>query len=86
MLNAGRALWGYYHAQPGAVADASYYDIRAHFQGRNERGVMRSKSDDTRYMELLGHLKAAMEALRQHIAPRVYEHGFLTGDDLLITE
>jgi len=86
VLNAGRALWGYYHAQPGAVADASYYDIRAHFQGRNERGVMRSKSDNARYMELLGHLKAAMEALRQHIAPRVYEHGFLTGDDLLITE
>ena len=86
VLNAGRALWRYYHAQPGAVADASYYDIRAHFQGRNERGVMRPKSDDARYMELLGCLKAAMEVLRQHIAPRVYEHGFLTGDDLLITE
>ena len=33
VMNAGRELWCYYHTQPKANPNASYYDIRLHFQG-----------------------------------------------------
>ena len=77
VFDAGRELWRYYHALPNANPNASYYDIRAHFQGRNEKGKMNPKSDDKEYMRLLGNLKEAMEALRLKIVPKVYEYGFL---------
>ena len=77
VFDAGRELWRYYHAQPGANPNASYYDIREHFQGRNEKGKMNPKSDDAEYMYLLANLKEAMEALRLKIVPKVYEYGFL---------
>ena len=38
---------------------------------------MNSKSEDQKYMCLLGNLKEAMEALRLKIVPKVYEYGFL---------
>ncbi|MGP1363583.1 MAG: hypothetical protein ACTTKZ_07860 [Bacteroides sp.] len=77
VFDAGRELWRYYHAQPNANPNASYYDIRAHFQGRNEKGKMNPKSEDKEYMRLLGNLKEAMESLRLQIVPKVYEYGFL---------
>ena len=77
VFDAGRELWRYYHAQPGANPNASYYDIREHFQGRNEKGKMNPKSDDVEYMRLLANLKEAIEALRLKIVPKVYEYGFL---------
>ena len=76
VFDAGRELWRYYHAQPNANPNASYYDIRAHFQGRNEKGKMNPKSEDKEYMRLLGNLKEAMEALRLQIVSKVYEYGF----------
>ena len=77
VFDAGRELWRYYHAQPNANPNASYYDIREHFQGRNKNGRMNPMSDDMEYMRLLGNLKEAMEVLRQQIVPKVYEYGFL---------
>ena len=91
VFDAGRELWRYYHAQPDANPDASYYDIREHFQGRSvpgrgnsatsdqnlRKGRMNSRSEDAEYNRLLGNLKAAMEALRLKIVPKVYEYGFL---------
>ena len=77
VFDAGRELWRYYHAQPDANPNASYYDIRAHFQGRNNKGKMNAKSDDAEYTRLWDNLKKAMEALRQRIVPKVYEYGFL---------
>ena len=77
VFDAGRELWRYYHAQPNANPNASYYDIRAHFQDRNDKGKMNPKSEDKEYMQLLGNLKEAMEALRLQIVPKVYEYGFL---------
>ena len=77
VFDAGRELWRYYHAQPGAKPNASYYDIREHFQERNEKGKMNSKSTDETYNQLLANLKEAMEALRLKIVPKVYEYGFL---------
>ena len=77
VFDVGRELWRYYHAQPNANPNASYYDIREYFQGRNEKGKMNPKSDDAEYMRLLGNLKEAMEVLRLKIVPKVYEYGFL---------
>ena len=77
VFSAGRALWSYYHAQPYANPNASYYDIREHFQGRNAKGIMNAKSDDAKYTELLATLRAAVKALGDSIAPKVYEYGFL---------
>ncbi len=91
VFDAGRELWRYYHVQPNANPNASYYDIREHFQGRSvprrgnsatsdqnlRKGRMNSRSEDAEYNRLLGNLKAAMEALRLKIVPKVYEYGFL---------
>ena len=38
VFDAGRELWKYYHKQPNGNANASLYDIREHFQGRNQAG------------------------------------------------
>ena len=38
---------------------------------------MNSRSEDAEYNRLLSNLKAAMEALRLKIVPKVYEYGFL---------
>ena len=77
VFDAGCELWRYYHAQPNANPNASYYDIREYFQGRNEKGRMNPTSKDAEYNRLLSNLKAAMEALRLKIVPKVYEYGFL---------
>ena len=81
VLDAGRELWRYYHAQPKANPNASYYDIRKFFQGvmvdAKGKEKMNSTSDDERYNELLAELKAAMKQLAAKIAPKVYEYGFL---------
>jgi hypothetical protein len=77
VFEAGKALWTYYHKQPGCNVNASLYDIREHFQGRNDKGKMNNKSDDKHYMELIGNLRASLKVLADAIAPKVYEYGFL---------
>ena len=81
VMDAGRELWRYYHAQPGANPNASYYDIRLHFQGvkRTASGKeqMNATSADETYNKLLAALRAAHKALAAQIAPKVYEYGFL---------
>lgn len=79
VFDAGRELWRYYHAQPRALPDASYYDIRAHFQGFKPSGHMNADSPDGTYTRLVGALRAAERALAAKIAPKVHEHGFLQG-------
>lgn len=88
VFDAGRELWKYYHAHPSTGsgvagelktynANASLYDIREYFQGRNDKGRMNSKSDDARYMELIGALRSQLAILADKIKPKVYEYGFL---------
>ena len=79
VLDAGRDLWRYYHAQPNANPNAALYDIRLFFQGQKPNGHMNPKSDDPRYTELIGTLRTALKALAKKIEPKVYEHGFLLG-------
>ena len=77
VFDAGRELWKYYHSQPNVNVNASLYDIREHFQGRNEQGRMNAKSDDARYMELIGALRNRLNFLADKIKPKVYEYEFL---------
>ena len=77
VYDAGLSLWRYYHAQPNALADASFYDIRLYFQGTNDKGSMNAKSDDETYTALIADLREKMKSLAKHIEPKVYEYGFL---------
>ncbi len=77
VFDAGRALWTYYHAQPQCNVNASLYDIREHFQGRNDTGKMNNKSTDAVYSNHIAALRSALKLLAQKIEPKVYEHGFL---------
>jgi len=77
VFNAGRELWLYYHKQPRCNVNASLYDIREHFQGRNDKGKMNNKSEDAVYMGLITNLRSTLKVLANKIAPKVYEYGFL---------
>jgi len=77
VFDAGRELWIYYHQQPNCNVNASLYDIREHFQGRNETGKMNNKSSDETYMCLIGDLREKLIQLADKIEPKVYEYEFL---------
>jgi hypothetical protein len=85
VFDAGRELWKYYHktiphnapASGAGGINASLYDIREYFQGRNDKGRMNSKSDDATYMELINDLRSKLAILANAIKPKVYEYGFL---------
>jgi len=77
IFDAGRELWKYYHAQKNININASFYDIREHFQGRNEKGAMKTKSTNKTYNELIATLRDKLKVLAEKIKPKVYEYGFL---------
>jgi hypothetical protein len=77
VFTAGRNLWTYYHQQPNVNVNGSLYDIREHFQGRNEKGKMNNKSHDAHYMTLIQELRLRLKILAKKIEPKVYEFGFL---------
>lgn len=77
VFDAGKELWKYYHSQPSTNVNASLYDIREYFQGRNNKGRMNSRSDDPRYMELITELRSRLKHLADKIKPKIFELGFL---------
>ncbi|MEQ1733737.1 MAG: hypothetical protein ABL940_08690 [Bacteroidia bacterium] len=89
VFDAGRKLWRYYHTQKfpsaGGVSEgrggynvnASLYDIREHFQGRNDKGRMNTKSTDATYTQLIAQLRGQLTVLAAKIAQKVYVYGFL---------
>jgi len=86
VLQAGLELWKYYHHDISTKqfylgqkpnVNASLYDIREYFQGRNAAGRMNSKSEDETYMQLIGNLRNELKILAKKIEPKVYEYGFL---------
>ena len=77
VFDAGRELWKYYHSKPNVNVNASLYDIREYFQGRNDKGRMNSRSDDKRYMELIGELRNKLDFLADKIKPKIFEYEFL---------
>ncbi len=76
VYDAGLELWKYYHSQPKANPDASFYDIRKFFQGES-KGRMNNNSNDEKYMKLISVLREKMKFLAKKIEPKVYEYGFL---------
>ena len=59
--------------------NASLYDIREYFQGRNEAGKMNNKSTNEEYSKLIAKLRDKLKLLAVKIQPKVYEYGFLRG-------
>ena len=63
VLNAGRGLWKYYNSFNATKPNASLYDIREFFQGRNDQGRMNAKSTDEKYTELISDLRQKLNLL-----------------------
>ncbi|KNX44426.1 hypothetical protein AEY53_06080 [Helicobacter pylori] len=83
VFDAGREIYRYYHTQDFKNrphnADASLYDIKEFFQGRNAQGKLNSppKAKDKYYKQLYANLQDALKDLAKEIQPKVYEYGFL---------
>lgn len=77
VLDSARELWKYYHSQPDCNVNASLYEIREYFQGRNEAGKMKNKSSDENYKNLMGDMREKLRHLADKIKPKVYEFEFL---------
>ncbi|HFF9603300.1 TPA: hypothetical protein ACGFHO_001354 [Campylobacter coli] len=82
LLKAGKELFKYYHTHSedkGYLVNASFYDIKEFFQGRDEKGRMNrpSQAKDEHYKILLSDLNTALNALAKKLVPKIYEYGFL---------
>ena len=77
VFDAGKELWRYYMKQENINPNASLYDIREHFQGRNDKGKMNNNSSDETYTQLIGKLREALKVLAEKITTKVFEYGFL---------
>ncbi|EJB59322.1 hypothetical protein [Helicobacter pylori] len=83
VFDAGREIYRYYHTRDFANrpynANASLYDIKEFFQGRNKQGRLNSptKAKDKYYKQLYANLQDALKDLAKEIRPKVYEYGFL---------
>ncbi len=85
VFNDGLELWKYYHetinnshfSGDRGLVNASLYDIREYFQGRNDKGKMNIKSQDQTYMTLIKSLRESLKILAKKIEPKVYEYEFL---------
>lgn len=83
VLQAGKEIFKHYHTQAKDSKDynpnAALYDIKAHFQGFNDKDKMNppQKAQDEAYKEKLGTLNYALKNLAKKIEVKVYEYGFL---------
>ncbi len=83
VFDAGREIYCYYHTQASTNrlynANASLYDIKEFFQGRNAQGKLNlpAKAKDEHYKQLYANLQDALKDLAKEIQPKVYEYGFL---------
>ncbi|WQW97769.1 hypothetical protein FE357_06725 [Helicobacter pylori] len=84
VFDAGREVYRYYHTQDFTnrsynAINASLYDIKEFFQGRNAQGKLNlpAKAKDEYYKQLYANLQDALKDLAKEIQPKVYEYGFL---------
>ncbi|GAA9747385.1 hypothetical protein VN0170_14320 [Helicobacter pylori] len=83
VLDAGREIYRYYRTQDFTNrpynANASLYDIKEFFQGRNVQGKLNlpAKAKDEHYKQLYANLQDTLKDLAKEIQPKVYEYGFL---------
>ena len=90
VMEIGRKLWEYYlHHKDNSKSlyddgsinvNASFYDIRVYFQGRDEKGKMNNESKDETYMSLMKELRMYQKELAKQIEKKVYLYGFLKGE------
>ena len=57
--------------------NASLYDIKEFFKGKNKKGDLNKTSKDEKFNDLEKTLSEKMKILAKAIEPKVYEHGFL---------
>ena len=77
VFKSGQELYKYYHSQKDININASLYDIREYFQGRNDKGRMNSRSDNETYTKLIADLRDKLDLLADKITPKIYEYEFL---------
>lgn len=91
VLRAGREIWRYYHevasdkSSPQSLANpyspynanASLYDIKEFFKGRNEKNTLNLKSKDEHFNSLIASLNQALQNLAKKLESKIYEYGFL---------
>jgi len=81
VFNAGKRLWKYYHEtiknDDDAPVDASLYEIREYFKGRDETGRMKTKATDEEFNYRDRLLRGMLQLLAKNIEPKVYQYGFL---------
>ena len=66
-----------YIRQPGINVNASLYDIKAFFKGRDEKGRMNATSTDEHFNALMENLRVTLQNLAKKIEIKVYVYGFL---------
>ncbi len=85
VFDADREIYHHYHTQCSTNrlynANASLYDIKEFFQGRNAQGKLNlpAKAKDEHYKQLYANLQDALKDLAKEIQPKVYEYGFFKG-------
>lgn len=67
VMNSGKKLWKYYHSKDAINVNASLYEIREYFQGRNDKGKMNNSSNDEIYTELISDLRNSLKRLAKKI-------------------
>ncbi|EFC8623402.1 hypothetical protein HG234_000582 [Campylobacter upsaliensis] len=83
VFKAAKELFKHYHEQAkdekNYNPNAALYDIKAHFQGFNDKGKMNppQKAKDEAYKDKLGELNYALKNLAKKIEVKVYEYEFL---------
>ena len=93
VMAAGREVWRYYMQGASASrrcdsssagtqtapfnVNASLYDIKAFFKGRDEKGRMNATSSDEHFNTLMENLRVSLQVLARKIENKVFEYGFL---------
>ncbi|ELP6347062.1 hypothetical protein QTU60_001262 [Campylobacter upsaliensis] len=83
VFKAAKELFKHYHEQAkdkeNYNPNTALYDIKAHFQGFNDKGKMNppQKAQDETYKEKLGELNYTLKNLAKKIEVKVYEYEFL---------
>ncbi|MCR5036543.1 MAG: hypothetical protein K6A73_04390 [Bacteroidales bacterium] len=77
VMDIGRNIWSYYMMQNGINVNASFYDIKEYFKGRDEKGRMNASSDDECFNAMTDELRVKLNNLAKKIEAKVYEYGFL---------
>ncbi|EAJ4635458.1 hypothetical protein DBV32_04955 [Campylobacter upsaliensis] len=83
VFKAAKELFKHYHEQAKDETNynpnAALYDIKAHFQGFNDKGKMNppQKAQDEAYKDKLGELNYTLKNLAKKIEVKVYEYEFL---------